>query len=84
MAPTHRINTVLAPEERLWHPFFVRPKKDYINQEAGKSMEQNLFEMVQVNALFHSDEFFVCLVIQKQKKTAPRVPKLCYFNGRVP
>ena len=40
--------------------------------------------MVQVNALFHSDEFFVCLVIQKQKKTAPRVPKLCYFNGRVP
>ena len=42
--------------------------------------------MVQVTVLFHSGEFiFVGLSkTEMGAKTAPRVPKLGYFNGRVP
>ena len=29
-APAHRSNTVLAPEERFWRPFFIRPKKIFL------------------------------------------------------
>ena len=42
-APTHRSNPDLAPEERFWRPYFVRPKKRW-----GQSMKHKLLEMVQV------------------------------------
>ena len=38
-------------------PVFCQAKKDYIDQEAGKSMKQKLLEMVQVTVLFHNDKF---------------------------
>ena len=57
LAPAQRSDPVLAPQERVWHPFFVRPKKIILIKSQGKSMEQKLLEIVQVTVLFHTDEF---------------------------
>ena len=50
-------NPVLAPEERFWRPFFVRPKKIILIKRRGKSMKQKWLEMVQVTVLFQTDDF---------------------------
>ena len=39
LAPARRSNPVLAPKERFWRPNFLRPKKDYIDQEAGGKVQ---------------------------------------------
>ena len=65
---------------------FCKAKKDYIGQEAGESMNQKLLEMVQVTVLYHTDDFilFGLSKTETAAKTAPRVPKLGDFDGRVP
>ena len=64
---------------------FCKAKKDYIDQEAGESMKQKLSEIVQVTVLFHTDLFLFGLSkTEAGAKTAPRVPKLGYYDGRVP
>ena len=45
-------------------------------------MKQKLLERVQVTVLCHTDEFI--FVSEPGAKTAPQVPKLGYFDGRVP
>lgn len=34
-----RSNSVLALEKRFWRPFFLRPKKDYIDRGVGEKYE---------------------------------------------
>ena len=53
-----RSNTVLAPKERFWRPFFVRSKKIILIKRRGNSMNQNLLEMIQVTVWLHTKEFF--------------------------
>ena len=61
-------------------------KKDYIDQEAGEKYEKKLLEMVQVTVFFILMNLFLFSLTKKETgaKTAPRVPKLGYFDGRVP
>ena len=49
-------------------------------------MNQKLLEMVQVTVLYHTDDFilFGLSKTETAAKTAPRVPKLGDFDGRVP
>ena len=53
-------------------------------------MKQKLLEMVQFTLLFcfilmfHTDEFIFVWSFKNGTKTSPRVPKLGYFDGRVP
>ena len=49
-------------------------------------MKQKLFEMVPVIVFFYTDEFilFGFSKTETGAKTAPRLPKLGYFDGRVP
>ena len=49
-------------------------------------MKQKLLKMVQVTVLFHTNEinFVWSFKNGKSAKTAPRVPKLGYFDGQVP
>ena len=49
-------------------------------------MKQKLLEMVEVTVLFHTDEFIYVWSFKNGTgaKTAPRVQKLGYFDGRVP
>ena len=49
-------------------------------------MKQKLLEMIQVTVWLHTDEFiFVWFYKDKtDAKTAPRAPKLGYFDGRAP
>ena len=68
-------------------PVFVRPKEIILIKMRGKSMKQKLLEMVLVTVLFHAGEFIFVLSFKNGKtgaKTAPRVPQLGYFDGRVP
>ena len=82
----HRSNPVLAPEERFRRHFFVRPKKEYIDQEAGEKYETNIvgngsgYCFVSYWWLF----LFGLSKTETGAKTAPWVPKLGYFDGRVP
>ena len=59
---TRRSNPVLAPEERFWRPFFVRPKKIILIKRRGYSMKQKLLKMIQVTVWLHTDYcfFFFC------------------------
>ena len=49
-------------------------------------MKKKLLEMVQDTVLFYTDEFILVATSKMVTgvKTAPRVPELGYFNGRVP
>ena len=49
-------------------------------------MKQKLLEMDPVTVLFHTDEFILFGISKTEigAETAPRVPKLGYFDGRVP
>ena len=49
-APASRSNTVLAPKERFWRPFFERPEKIILIKRRGNSMKQKLLEMIQVTS----------------------------------
>ena len=49
-------------------------------------MKQKLLEMIQVAVLFHTDEFIFVWSFKNGngRQNRPRVPKLGYFDGRVP
>ena len=57
--PPTEVIPVLAPEERFWRPFFVRPKKIILMKRQGKRIKRKLLEMVSVTFLFHTDEFIL-------------------------
>ena len=57
LAPAHRSNPVLAPEEQFWYPVFVKPKKDYIDQEAGEKYETKVVGNGSSHCFVHTDEF---------------------------
>ena len=49
-------------------------------------MKQKLLEMIQVTVWLHTDHLFLFGFTNTKTgaKTAPRSPKLCYFDGRAP
>ena len=66
---------------------FCKAKKYYIVPEAGESMKQKLSEIVQVTVeIVQVTDLFLFGLSKTEAgaKTAPRVPKLGYFNGWVP
>ena len=75
-----RSNTVLAPEQWFWGPFFVRPKKIILTKRQGKIIKHKLLKMIQVTVLLHTDHLFLFT----KTKTAPRAPKLFYFDEWAP
>ena len=87
MPPAHRSNPVLAPGERFWRPFFCKTKKKIILiKRRRKSKKQKLLEMIKFSVLFQTDQFILFGLSKTETgaKTAPRVLKLGYFDGRVP
>ena len=86
LAPSHRSNPALAPEERFWRPFpFLKDQTklnpSIWNKTVTWTISDNfcfiLFPRLLINIIF--------LALQKTgAKTAPRVPKLSYLDGRVP
>ena len=83
LSPAHRSNPDLAPEERFWCPFFVRPKKIILIKRRGKSMEQKLLEIVQVTKLCFIlvNLFLLGSKTETGVKTAHQVPKLGTSTG---
>ena len=83
---------VCQPGTKFWRPpvevtLFFKAKKDYIDHEAGEKYDTiKLLMMVQVTVLFHTYEFILFGLSKTETgaKTASRVPKLGYFNGREP
>ena len=82
----HRSNPVLAPEERFWRQFFVRPNKIILIKRRGRSVKQKLLEMVQATVLFHTDEFIFVWSFKNGNGRQNRSSgaKLGYSDGRVP
>ena len=78
--PTRLSNPALAPKDRFWRPFLFMKKFISMKQYSNLNHFQQL--------LFHTFPTHFNIIFfgltKTGAKTAPRVPKLGYFVGRVP
>ena len=75
LANARRRNQILAPEELFWRPFFKAKTRLYWSNSGGEVVGNG------------SNYFFVSywwMYFVWSFKNAPRVPKLGYFDRRVP
>ena len=70
----------------VWRPFFVRPTKIILIKKRGKVWSKSCWKWSKLLFCFILMNWFLFGPSKTQTgaKTAPRVPNLGYFDGRVP
>ena len=85
--PPVEVTQFWPPVERFWRPFLLRPKRIYWSRGREKYETKAVGNGSSSSCFVSYEWIYLCLVFQKLKrasKTAPRVPRLGYFDERVP
>ena len=77
--------SVVKPDTKVWRPFYGRPKKIILIKMRGIIWNKSCWKWFKLLFGFIPDEFiFVCFTKTKTgAKTAPRAPKLSYFDSSI-